>query len=128
MDNMVGTEINSEMGIVQLQVDPGEKPSMICALYIDPGYLDRPTFIKAWVKAYNEVCKKEGLDPDDPNVNFMYVSLDLCDGGIMYKTPEDVSLVDVPCLCGDKTHWLVKWAERNEDGTLKMAGGPDDGC
>lgn len=32
-----------------------------------------------------------------------------CGETITYETPDDVSLVDVPCPCGDPNHWLVRW-------------------
>jgi len=32
-----------------------------------------------------------------------------CGETVVYETPDDVPLIDVPCPCGDPDHWLVKW-------------------
>lgn len=37
-----------------------------------------------------------------------------CGETLTYETPDDVSLKDVPCPCGDPNHWLVKWINQEE--------------
>ncbi len=45
-----------------------------------------------------------------PNAALLTIRLD-CGGSESYQTAEDIPLVNVPCPCGDPTHWLLKYED-----------------
>ncbi len=45
------------------------------------------------------------MQPSDP---FLVVSVPGCGTTVNYAVNE-IPMHDVPCPCGDPTHWLVKW-------------------
>lgn len=46
-----------------------------------------------------------------------YLSVTLpCGTIVSYETAKDIPEVDVPCPCGDKSHWIIRyWDLRKED-------------
>ncbi len=43
-----------------------------------------------------------------PDAALLTITL-VCGGSVSYQTEDDIPLVDVPCPCGDSTHWLLKY-------------------
>ncbi len=70
----------------------------------------RKEFIQEWAKdveVEDELLDLEGFDSSI----LLVVSLGNCGGEGIYRTADDIPLVDVPCPCGDPNHWLIKWEE-----------------
>jgi len=52
--------------------------------------------------------EEQGRDHTTPDFIWCDVTLP-CGNRALYKTFEDIPRVDVPCPCGDPTHWLVQY-------------------
>lgn len=39
----------------------------------------------------------------------LVIDLDPCGGQAVYQTWDDIPDHDVPCPCGDRTHWLIRY-------------------
>lgn len=70
----------------------------------------RREVLQAWANETLASAASAGLDTDSPNFTLLAVSLKTCGGQAMYRTVEDIPLVDVPCPCGNPNHWLVRWS------------------
>jgi len=53
---------------------------------------------------------KEQVRQDIPDAPAIEITMP-CSNRATYKTFEDIPLQDVPCPCGDPTHWLVQYQE-----------------
>lgn len=60
------------------------------------------------------VAKGHGQPPQTPDI---YLSVSMpCGNVVNYRTAKDIPEVDVPCPCGDKSHWIIRYRDlRKED-------------
>jgi len=47
----------------------------------------------------------------DYSLGVLVIDLDPCGGHATYKTWADIPDHDVPCPCGDPTHWLIRYRD-----------------
>ena len=60
------------------------------------------------------IIKEIGADwsQEHPGSSLLLIKLS-CGGSASYQVAEDIPLVDVPCPCGDPTHWLLRYEEED---------------
>lgn len=51
----------------------------------------------------------------DEHGNMPYTIMMPCGDSITYPDIDDIPMKDVPCSCGDPTHWFVKFADEWRD-------------
>ena len=73
------------------------KSPMVVCLTIECAISERKELMQVGAKGAETIC-----------------SLQSCGGRAVYRTADDIPLVDVPCPCGDPNHWLIKWINLEE--------------
>lgn len=58
--------------------------------------------IKNWMENYREYCK--------PRAPALSITMS-CGNSVSYQTFDDIPEVDVPCPCGDKSHWFIRYMD-----------------
>lgn len=63
---------------------------------------------EGWHKSILEYAEKLGVDTKS-GLPFITINMQ-CGSEVAYQTFEDIPKTDVPCSCGDPTHWFVKYS------------------
>jgi len=72
------------------------------------------------VDAVDKAITERQIGPGPYPKPDIYLSIAMpCGQHLKYRTPDDIPDHDVPCPCGDPTHWMIRYRdlrEREEDG------------
>lgn len=81
----------------------------VTAVLFDCSDMPRFEFVQAYADEILEKAQARGMNTGHPNFILLAVTITLCGGRATYRTADDIPLVDVPCPCGDPSHWLIRW-------------------
>jgi len=111
------------------------KPSLVIGVLAEVHVLDAKGFASEEWQALENRAKQHGysvvkqvlVDAIDKEIakgrepGRLYPKLDIylsismpCGQHLKYRTPDDIPGHDVPCPCGDPTHWMIRYRDLRE--------------